>query len=256
MWRWPVVQKRKEAVNKIKWKIFSIHAKLISIAASSGGNIEDNPSLFSAVHKAKKEWVPNENIERAIKKWTGQDKDSAQIIEIIYEWYSSWGVSIMVQTLTDNKNRTVASIRHIFDKFWWNMGETWAVSWMFHRKGVIFIDTLKHSTDEIEELVYETNAEDFISENWYIKVITNVEDFLEVEKFFEDKNISLLESKLDFIPENDMELTEFDKALKFTKMIEAFNDDEDVSLVSTNELISLELQKKVDEFIEKNTFKT
>ena len=256
MWRGPVVQARKDAVNKIKWKIFSIHAKLIAIAASKGWNPDDNPSLAAEIYKAKKAWMPNDTIDRAIKKWTGEDKDASQIIEIIYEWYASGWVSIMVQTLTDNKNRTVANIRHIFDKFWWNMGESWAVSWMFHRKWVIFIDTNKHTPEEIEELVYETNAEDFISQDWYIKIITEVEDHSEVEKFFEDKNIAILESKLDFVPDTDTELTDFDKALKFTKMIEAFNDDEDVAHVSTNEIISPELQKEVDEFIEKNTFRT
>ncbi len=256
MWRWPVVQARKDAVNKVKWKIFSMHAKLISIAASSWWNPDDNPALFSAINKAKKEWVPNDNIDRAIKKWTWEDKDALQIMEITYEWYATGWVSVMVSVLTDNKNRTVANIRHIFSKFGWNMGESWSVSWAFHRKGVIFIDPSKHTCEEVEELVYETLAQDFISKDWYIKIITSVEDFWEVENFFEQKGISILESKLDFVPENDIEITDFDKALKFTKMIEAFCDDEDVSLVSTNEIISSELQKQVDDFIEKNTFRT
>ncbi len=256
MWRGPVVQARKDAVNKIKWKIFSIHAKLIAIAASKWGNPDDNPSLAAEIYKAKKAWMPHDTIQRAIKKWTWEDKDASQIVEIIYEWYASGWVSIMVQTLTDNKNRTVANIRHIFDKFGWNMGENWAVSWMFHRKWVIFIDPSKHTPEEIEELVYETSAEDFISEDWYIKIITEVDDFSEVEKFFEDKGITILESKLDFVPDTDTEITDFDKALKFTKMVEAFNDDEDVAQVSTNEVITDELQAEVNAFIEKNTFRT
>jgi len=256
MWRGPVVAKRRDAVNAIKGKVFSIHAKLIAIAASKWWNPDDNPSLFAEIHKAKKAWVPNDTIDRAIKKWTWEDKDAAAITEIIYEGYASGWVSVMVQALTDSKNRTVASIRHIFDKFWWNMWESGAVSWMFHRKGVIFINPENHSADEIEELVYETNAEDFIAEDSYIKIITSVEDYGEVEKFFEEKNITIMESKLDFVPDNDTEITEFDKALKFTKMIEAFNDDEDVAQVSTNEIISPELQKEVDDFIEKNTFRT
>ena len=256
MWRWPVVQARKDAVNKVKWKIFSIHAKLISIAASKWWNPDDNPSLATAIYKARKDWVPANNIEKAIKKWTWEDKEATQIQEIVYEWYAPGWVSVMVQTLTDNKNRTVSSIRHIFSKFGWNMWENWAVSWMFHRKWVIFIDPEKHNSEEIEELVYDTNAEDFIVQDWYIKIITSVEDYHDVEKCFEDKNIAILESKLDFVPDNDVEITEFGKALKFTKMIEAFNDDEDVAQVSTNEVIAPELQKEVDDFIEKNTFRT
>lgn len=256
MWRGPVVQARKNAVNAVKWKIFSLHAKLIAIAAVKWGDPEQNPALASAIYTAKKAWVPNENIDRAIKKWTWEDKEAAQIQEIIYEWYAPGWVAIMVSVLTDNKNRTVSNIRHIFTKYGWNMGETWAVSWMFHRAGVLFIDPTKHDYDSVEELVFETKAKDIINEENYIKIITDVEDFMEIEKFLEEKGIEIMESKLDYIPENDMEITEFDKALKFKKMMEAFDEDEDVNIVSTNEIISPELEKEVDEFIEKNTFRT
>ncbi len=256
MWRGPVVQARKDAVNAVKWKIFSMHAKLISVAATKWWDIDGNPTLFAAVHAAKKAWVPNDNIERAIKKGTWEDKTAVQIHEIVYEWYAPGGVAIMVSTLTDNKNRTVSNIRHIFTKYGWNMWETWAVSWMFHRKWVIFIDPTKYDYETIEELVFETNAEDIVNEDTYIKIITSIEDFHNVEKFFEEKSIEFIDSKIDFIPENDIEIDEFDKALKFTKMIEAFNEDEDVNIVSSNEIININLQKEVDEFIEKNTFRT
>lgn len=256
MWRGPVVQAQKNLVNSIKWKVFSLHAKLISIAAQKWGDPDKNPALFTAVHKAKKEWVPNDNIERAIRKWTWEDKSANQISEIIYEWYASGWTSVMVSTLTDNKNRTVQNIKHIFSKYGWNMGETGAVSWMFHRKWVIFIDTSKYPFEQVEEFVYETSAEDIISEETYTKIITSVEDLHEVEKFLEQKWIEIMESKIDFIPDNEVEITEFDKALKFKKMIEAFNEDEDVNTVSTNEIISPELEKEVEDFIEKNTFRT
>ncbi len=256
MWRGPVVQARKDAVNAVKGKIFSVHAKLIAIAAQKGGDPDQNPSLAAAIYTAKKAWVPNDNIDRAIKKWTGEDKSAARIEEIVYEGYAPGGVAIMVQALSDNKNRTVSSIRHIFTKYGWNMGETWAVSWMFHRKWVIFIDPTKHDYDSVEEVVFETSAEDIISEESYIKIITSVEDFTDVEKALEGKWIEVMESKLDFVPENDTEITEFDKALKFTKMIEAFNEDEDVAGVSSNEVVAPDLQKEVDDFIEKNTFRT
>lgn len=256
MWRWPVVQARKNAVNAVKWKIFSLHAKLIAIAATKWWDPDANPALYSAIHKAKKEWVPNDNIDRAIKKWTWEDKSAAEILEIVYEWYAPGWVAIMVSVLSDNKNRTVSNIRHIFSKFSWNMWETGAVSWMFHRKGVIFIDPSKYSYDSIEEIVFDTNAEDIISTNNYIKIITSVEDFIDVEKNFEEKEIELIESKLDFVPDNEVEITDFDKALKFKKMIEAFEEDEDVAIVSSNEIISEDLEKQVDDFIEKNTFRT
>ena len=256
MWRGPVVQARKNAVNSVKWKIFSLHAKLIAVAAAKWWNPDDNPTLSSAIHTAKKAWVPNDNIDRAIKKWTWEDKDAAQIYEIVHEWYAPGWVAIIVQTLTDNKNRTVSNIRHIFTKYGWNIWESWAVSWMFHRKWVIFIDPSKHDYESVEELVFETNAEDIISEETYIKIIISVEDFNEVEKYLEEKGIEIMQSKLDYVPDNDVEITDFDKALKFKKMIEAFEEDEDVALVSTNEIISTDLEKEVDAFIEKNTFRT
>ncbi len=255
MWRGPVVQARKNAVNAIKWKIFSLHAKLITIAAQKWGDPEKNPTLFAVIHKAKKDGVPNENIDRAIKKWTWDDKSAAQIVEIVYEWYASGWTAVMVSVLTDNKNRTVANIRHIFTKYSWNMGEIWAVSWMFHRKWVIFIDPSKHSFDKLEELIYDTKAENIISEDTYIEVITSVEDLHEVEKYLEEKGIEIMESKFDFVADSYVEITEFDKALKFIKMIEAFNEDEDVNTVSTNEKISPELEQQVHDFIEKNTFR-
>ncbi len=256
MWRGPVVQARKNAVNAVKWKIFSMHAKLIAIAAQKWWNPDDNPALAGLIVKAKKDGVPSDTIDRAIKKGTWEDKDAAQISEIVYEGYAPGGVAFLISTLTDNKNRTVSNIRSIFSKYGGNMGEAGAVSWMFHNKWVIFIDPNIHSYDSIEELVFDTDAQDIISEAWYTKIITAPEDLHSVETFFSDKNIEIFESKLDYIPDNEMEIDDFDKALKFTKMLEAFDADEDVNIVSSNEIISPELQKEVNEFIEKNTFRT
>ncbi len=256
MWRGPVVQARKNAVNAVKWKIFSLHAKLITIAAQKGWNPDDNPSLAAAIAVAKKQGVPNDNIDRAIKKWTWEDTSGVQIQEIIYEWYAPGGVALMVETLTDNKNRTVSSIRSIFSKYWWNLWESWAVSWMFHKKWIIFIDPKVHDYESIEEIVFETEAEDILMEEWYIKIITNTEYLHKLEKILEEKTIEVYESKIDYIPDNEIEVNDFEKALKFKKMIEAFDEDEDVNTVATNENISPELTTKVEKFIEENTFRT
>ncbi len=256
MWRGPVVQARKNAVNSVKWKVFSIHAKLIAIAAQKWGNPDDNASLAAAIVKAKKEGVPNDNIDRAIKKWTGEDTSGEQILEIVYEWYGPSGIALIVSTITDNKNRTVSNIRHTFSRYGGNLWESWAVSWVFQRKGILFIDPQEHSYNSIEELVFDTDAEDIVQGAWYIKIITNIDSFHTVEEFFTDKSIDIFESKIDYIPDSEVEITDFDTALKFKKMIQAFDEDEDVTLVSSNEIISEELDKKVDAFIEKNTFQT
>jgi len=256
MWRGPVVQARKDAVNSAKGKVFSLHAKLIAVAAQKWGNPDENPTLAAAITKAKKEGVPNDNIDRAIKKGTGEDKSAVQISEIIYEGYAPGGVALMVSTLTDNKNRTVSNIRHIFSKYGGNLWESGVVGWMFHKKWVLFIDPQEHSMDDIEELVFETDAEDIMMEAGYIKIITSLEAFHNVENFFEDKGITLFETKIDYLPDNEIEIDDFDKALKFKKMIEAFDEDEDVSMISSNEIIGETLEKEVNDFIEKNTFRT
>lgn len=256
MWRWPVVAKKKEVSNAAKQKVFTIHAKLISIAAWKWWDPMLNPSLHDAIEKAKKDNLPNDNIERAIKKWTWEDKDSNKIEQIVYEWYWTWWVAFMVSTLTDNKNRTASNIRHIFTRYAWSMGESGSVSYMFERDWIIIIDLDKYKKDLLEEIVFETQAKDFFEENWMFKVITSLEDFLDTKKIFESKNINFEFADIDFIPTNTVDVTDFDKALKLTKMIEDFNNDDDVEKISSNLNIDEKLQKEVDDFIEKNTFRT
>ena len=136
------------------------------------------------------------------------------------------------------------------------MGESGSVSWMFEKKWILFINPSIHSYESIEELALETSVEDICLEAWYIKLLTLIENFHEVEQFFESKKIEIHEAKMDYIPNNEVEMTEFEKVLKFTKMLEAFDEDEDVNFISSNEIISCELQAEVDVFIEKNTFRT
>lgn len=256
MWRGPVVQARKEAVNNAKGKVFGLHAKLISLAAMKWGNPDDNPSLAAAMYEARKAGVPNDNITRAIKKWTGEDTSGEQIQEITYEWYAAGWVALLVHCVTDNKNRTVANIRHIFSKCGWNMWESGSVSWMFEKKWVFFIDAAHHSFDDVEVLALETEVEDVLEEAGYIKVITAPESFEEVKVFLEKNNIEIYESKRDDITTTEVELTEQEKVLKFTTMLQSFDEDEDVHSVSSNEIIDPKLQKEVDIFIAEHSFRT
>ena len=250
------IKHRKAAQDAKKWKIYSLHAKLITLAAQSEWDPLKNPNLAMLIEKAKKDWVPNDNIDRAIKKWTWADKNWAQITEIAYEWYAPWWVAVIITVLTDNKNRTASNIRHIFSKTSWNMWEPGSVSWIFKRKWIIIIDSNKYNYDKIEEIIMETNAEDIILEWDIIKIITFIEDLNNIEKFLTDSKIEIENSILDYIPDNNVEITDFDKALKIIKMIEAFNNDDDVCSISSNELIDDKLLEEVENFIEKNTFKT
>lgn len=256
MGRGPVVEKKKSASNAAKQKVFSLHAKLISLAAQKWGDPEKNPHLADAIEKARADNVPNDNIERAIKKGTGEDKDAAQIMQIDYEWYGVGGVAVIVSCVTDNKNRTAPNMRHIFSKYGGNMGEPGSVAFIFDKRGVIEIDLEKYTQEQIEELVYETSVLDFVVEWNVARVICEVNDLNEVKNFFVSKNISLASFGIEFLPNTFAEVTEFEKALKLTKMFEAFHEDEDVEKVTLNMIIDDVLQQEVYEFIEKNTFRT
>ena len=174
----------------------------------------------------------------------------------MYEWYAAGWVAIIVNTLTDNKNRTVANIRHIFSKMSWNMWESGSVSWMFKRKGLIIIDISSYDTDAIEELLMETEAEDYSIEWDSIEIICAPEHLTDIQTALENASISIDVAEIDYIPDTEIDVTDFDNALKVTKMLQAFEEDEDVEWVYANGNVSPKLQKEVDEFIEKNTFHT
>lgn len=257
MWRWPVVEGKKNLSNALKQKSFSLHAKLIALAASKWADPSLNPSLHDAIEKAKKDNVPNDNIDRAIKKWSWADKSSEQVSQIIYEWYAPGWVAVIIQVLTDNKNRTASNIRHIFSKFGWNMWESWSVAWIFPKKWVIYIDKTKiPSIDKLEETVIETEVEDMQIDDKNIKIIVSVDKLNEVSSFFKSKWLVYEKSDLEFLPTNEVEVTDFDIALKVIKMIEALEEDEDVQDYNLNAIIDDKLKKEVHDFIEKNTFKT
>lgn len=256
MWRWPTIEWKRNISNALKQKSFSLHAKLIALAAAKWSDPHLNPSLYDALEKARKDNVPSDNIERAVKKWSGEDKSSEQISQITYEWYAPGWVAIIIQVLTDNKNRTASNIRHIFSKFGWNMWEPGSVAWIFPKKWMITFDKSKVKESEIEELVFETNVDDMQNTEDKIKLICSLENLKWVSDFFKSKAIEFEKASIEYIPNNEVEVTEFDKALKIIKMTEALDEDEDVEDYSLNAIISDELEKEVYDFIEKNTFRT
>lgn len=254
--KWHNIKHRKAAQDAVKGKTYAIHAKLITMAAQNGWDPEKNPSLDLAISNAKKDWVPAENIERAVKKGTGEDKTGVQIMGIVYEGYAPGGVALIISALTDNKNRTAANMRHIFAKFSGSMGEPGSVSWIFQKKWVIIFDKESVDTDKLEELIFETSVDDMKVEEDIIKVITTSEKLEEVKSFFLKNKFTFEQAGNEYIPSNEVKVDEFDKALKITKMIEALEEDEDIEDYALNYTISDELQQEVDEFIEKNTFRT
>lgn len=256
MGRWPVVAQKRNLANAQKQKIFSIHAKLIALRARHWGDPDKNPTLAEAIVKAKKDNVPNENIERAIKKWTWEDKNAAVIESIIYEWYGAWGVACIVSTLSDNKNRTAANMRHIFSKYGGNLWESWSVSFQFEKLWFFAISLEKYSLESLEEMIFETSAKDFFVEDGMMKILTSLDDFWEVKTFLEEKGVETQLADIEYIATNTIQIDDFDTALKLTKLFQDLDDDEDVEKVAQNMIIWAHLQKQVDEFIEKNTFHT
>ena len=252
--KWHNIKHKKALKDAKKSKIFTIHAKLIAIAAHRWWwDIEKNKALQEAIYNAKAENVPNANIERAIKRWTWELKDGT-IEEILYEWYWAWWVAVIVKTLTDNRNRTAPNIRHIFSKYSWNLWESGSVNWIFSLKWVIYMNI--EDKAKLEDLIFETDVDDYFCEEDFIKIITKSDNLYVVKDFFLKKGLSVEEITNEYIPNTYVNINNFDKLLKFTKMREEFEDDDDVESFFSNIEVDDNLQKEVDKYIEARRFKT
>ncbi|PJC56516.1 YebC/PmpR family DNA-binding transcriptional regulator, partial [Candidatus Gracilibacteria bacterium CG_4_9_14_0_2_um_filter_38_7] len=228
MGRGPVVGPKKTLSDNARGKVFAIHAKLISLAAKSGGDPAMNPTLYDALEKARKANVPADNIERAIKKGTGADKDSAEIDEIIYEGYSPGGVAIVVKTLTDNRNRTAKNMRHTFSQYGGNLGETGSVSsFAFKYQGYIEAPVGAYSIDQWEEWIIESGASDyeFLENNTKVRISTERTDLMGVVKFLKGQGIVFDNYGLEYAATNLVNLDDSEKILKLYALLADFEDD-------------------------------
>ena len=213
--------------------MFTKLIKEITIAArEGGGDPEGNPRLRLAVDNAKAANMPQDNIERAIKKATGE-LEGQSYQELTYEGYGPSGVAVMVEVATDNKNRTVAEVRHLFSKGGGGMAETGSVAWMFDRKGVILLPKKDKSEDEIMEIILEEGAEDIQTEDEYFEVYTPLESFEPVRKALANKNFEIENASLQWIAKNEIAV-EGEEAEKVMKLIESLEDNDDVQNVYSN----------------------
>lgn len=243
--KWHSIKHKKGLADAKKGKIFTKHAKLITIAAQSGADISINSALRAAIDSAKADNMPNTNIERAIKKGTGEDKDAAQIVEVMYEGYGPCGTAILVQALTDNKNRTVAAIKHTFSKNGGNMAEAGAVSWMFERKGVIMVDISGKDHEEMELMAIDAGADDVSLDGDTLEVYTDPTQLAEVKNKISEAGLAVQSANLTYLPKNTVKIENKADAEKVLKLIEALEDEEDAGDVYANfdipESIMLEL---------------
>lgn len=230
--KWATIKRKKAALDSKRGKIFTKLIKEITIAARAGGDINGNPRLRLAVDNAKAQNMPMDNIERAIKKATGE-LEGVTYHELTYEGYGPAGVAVLVEVATDNKNRTVAEVRHLFSKSGGAMGETGSVAWMFDRKGIITLPAAGKKEDDVMEVVLEAGADDLTTQEEYFEVQTAIENFEPVRRTLVDKNFAVENASLQWIAKNMIEVKGED-AEKVVKMIEALEDLDDVQNVYSN----------------------
>ncbi|TGY44523.1 YebC/PmpR family DNA-binding transcriptional regulator [Clostridium sartagoforme] len=231
--KWHNIQNKKGKVDAKRGKIFTKLGKEIVIAVKNGGPVPDNnPKLRDVIAKAKAANMPNDNIVRSIKKASGE-LSAVNYESIVYEGYGPSGVAVIVETLTDNKNRSAGNVRSAFTKGGGNMGATGCVSFMFQEKGEIVIEKEDKDEDEIMMLALDAGAEDFVSEEEVFIVTTTPEDFGAVREALEAEGLEFLEAAVKMIPDTYTELNE-DDAKKFQKMLDLLDDDDDVQEVYHN----------------------
>ena len=232
--KWSTIKRKKGANDAKRGKIFTKLIKEITIAARmGGGDPEGNPRLRSAITVAKGENMPKENIDRAIKKGTG-DLDGAVYEEIMYEGYGPGGVAVLVETMTDNKNRTVADIRHFFAKSGGNLGESGCVAWMFDKKGTLTVARDGVSEEELMDLALEAGAEDVVAnDDGSIEVITGPWEFTTIKEALEKAGFTAEFGEVTMKPENVIELAG-DEAARMQKLLDALEGLDDVQEVYTS----------------------
>ncbi|MAT59328.1 MAG: YebC/PmpR family DNA-binding transcriptional regulator [Melioribacteraceae bacterium] len=231
--KWSTIKRKKAAIDAKKGKIFTKLIKEITVAAREGGGDPDgNPRLRLAVDNAKAANMPADNVDRAIKKATGE-LEGVNYSELTYEGYGPSGIAIIVECLTDNKNRTVAEVRHAFSKYGGSMAETGAVAWMFERKGVITLPAEGKSEDEMMEIVLEAGAEDLQSEEGFFEIKTAVEDFEPVRKQIVSIGLTPDNASLQWVAKNEVAVSG-EAAEKVMKLIDMLEDNDDVQNVYSN----------------------
>jgi YebC/PmpR family DNA-binding regulatory protein len=231
--KWSTIKRKKGAADAKRGKMFTKLIKEITIAArENGGDPGANPRLRLAIDNAKAANMPADNIERAIKKATGE-LDGVTYNEITYEGYGPGGVAMLIEVATDNKNRSVAEVRHLFSKYNGSMGESGSVAWMFDRKGIITLPIQNKTEDEIMDIVLEAGAEDLQTEDDYFEVQTDLESFEPVRKALVAADMQIENASLQWIAKNTVNVSG-DDLEKVMKIIEAMEDSDDVQNVYSN----------------------
>ncbi|CUH93991.1 putative transcriptional regulatory protein PTH_1024 [Propionispora sp. 2/2-37] len=231
--KWANIKHKKGKMDAIRGKITTKISREITVAARMGGaDPTGNMRLKLALQKARENNIPKENIQRAIQKGVGA-LDGSNYEELVYEGYGPGGVAIMLEVMTDNRNRTAADIRHIFSKNGGNLGEAGCVAWMFKKKGLFVIENSAIDEDTLMTIALEAGAEDFRAEDDTVEIVTEPEDFEKVQQALEEQNLSTVMAQIRMIPDTSVSLQGED-AERLIKLVETLEEHDDVQEVYGN----------------------
>ena len=234
--KWSTIKRKKGALDQKRGKLFSNISKEITVSSRLGGkDIDSNPRLRQAVKKAKALNMPNSNIDKAIKKGVGE-LDNVIIEEVSYEGYGPFGVAILIEAITDNKNRTVADIRHALSKFGGSLGQSGSVSWNFERNGIILIDKNEISEGDIFEFSIENDCIEFFEDDDCYRLHFHSNELYNKLDLLEKLSIKVDSSFLAYVPKDEIGLNE-DENQKVEKLLEFLDDLEDVQNVFSNQTL-------------------
>ncbi|MBQ4515771.1 MAG: YebC/PmpR family DNA-binding transcriptional regulator [Clostridia bacterium] len=234
--KWSTIKRKKEKTDAARGKVFTKIGREITVIVKAGGPDPDsNAKLRDAIAKAKANNMPNDNIMRCIKKASGAN-DSDNYEEITYEGYGPSGVAVIVETLTDNRNRTAGDMRHYFDKFGGNLGQSGCVSFMFDAKGVIIIDNEEGELDEDTVMMdaLDSGAEDFSAQEGCFEILTDPDSLGVVRDALEEKGYTFASAEVEKLPQTTVALTDEKDILFMTKLIDTLEDNDDVQNVYHN----------------------
>ena len=232
--KWATIRHKKGAADAKRGKIFTKLIKELMVAARmGGGNPEGNPRLRAALLAAKAENMPKENIDRAIKKGTGE-LEGVNYEEFAYEGYGPAGVAVLVDIMTDNRNRAASEVRHIFSRNSGNLGEAGCVAWMFNKKGSIVFDKKAIPEEELIELALEAGAEDVKDQEDQFEIITSPEDFANVKAAFDEKGLDYELAEITMSPQTTVRIEDPKTAQQLLRLMDALEDADDVQHVYAN----------------------
>lgn len=243
--KWATIKRKKGKLDAERGKVFTKHIKEITIAArDGGGDPEGNPRLRTAIAAAKADNMPADNIKRGVLKGTGE-LPGVTYESVVYEGYGPGGAAIYLEVLTDNKNRTVAEIRHILSKYSGNLGANGCVAWMFEKCGVITVELAAIDEDTLFEIVTEAGAEDIVTESGSFEILTQPNDVDAVRTVLEEKGIPMASAEVTMRPKNSVKLEKENEASSMLKVYELLEENEDVQKIYSNFDIDEELLEKL-----------